>query len=99
MSTAGKWYPGAKFGVMKRRFPMRAIALVLLASLSSFAAPLPAIGQSSLAELTFALVAPGTAGWPLILAQSQGFYKDEGIAVTMVVGGTPPNVVNQVATG
>jgi ABC-type nitrate/sulfonate/bicarbonate transport system substrate-binding protein len=85
--------------VMTRRCSIRAVALVLLASLASFAAPGPAAGQSALTELTFALVAPGTAGWPLILAESQGFYKDEGIAVTMVVGGTPPNVVNQVATG
>lgn len=78
---------------------MRAVALVLLASLASFAAARPAIAQNGLTELTFALVAPGTAGWPLILAESQGFYKDEGIAVTMIVGGTPPNVVSQVATG
>src|SRR5471030_32926 len=84
---------------MTRRLLMRAVALVLLASLASFAAPRPAIGQSSLTELTFALVAPGTAAWPLILAEAQGFYKDEGIAVTMILGGTPPNVVSQVATG
>jgi hypothetical protein len=41
---------------------MRAIALVLLATLASFAAPRSAIAQSSLTELTFALVAGLNSG-------------------------------------
>jgi ABC-type nitrate/sulfonate/bicarbonate transport system substrate-binding protein len=68
------------------------LALVLLTA--------PAGAQSSLPEVTFGIVgAPGAAGWPLLLAQTQGFFKDEGIAMTFVQGSSPQNITGQVATG
>jgi NitT/TauT family transport system substrate-binding protein len=68
------------------------LALVLLSA--------PAGAQSSLPEVTFGIVgAPGAAGWPLLLAQTQGFFKDEGITVTFVQGSSPQSIAGQVATG
>ena len=47
----------------------------------------PAGAQSSLPEVTFGIVgAPGAAGWPLLLAQTQGIFRDEGITVTFIQG-------------
>ncbi len=84
---------------MQRRLPVRALALVLLMAMAAFAAPRPAGAQTALTELTFGILTPTAAEWPLYLAQSQGFYKDEGLKVTVVQGSTPPNVINMVATG
>ena len=83
---------------MQQRFPVRTLALVLLAAMASFADPRPAAAQTSLTEVTFGILTPTAAEWPLYLAEAQGFYKDEGISLTIVQGSTPPNVINQVAT-
>jgi ABC-type nitrate/sulfonate/bicarbonate transport system substrate-binding protein len=84
---------------MQQRLPVRALALVLLAAMVAFVAPRPAAAQTSLTEVTFGILTPTEAEWPLYLAETQGFYKDEGISLTIVQGGSPPNVINQVATG
>jgi NitT/TauT family transport system substrate-binding protein len=84
--------------VMQLRFPVRALALVLLAAMVSFAVPGPAGAQSGLTEITFGILTPTAAEWPLYLAETQGFYKDEGLTVTMVNGSSPPNVINMVST-
>ncbi|HEY5348973.1 MAG TPA: ABC transporter substrate-binding protein [Candidatus Lustribacter sp.] len=84
---------------MQHRFPVRTLALVLLVAMGSFAGPRPAGAQTSLAELNFGILTPTAAEWPLYLAETQGFYKDEGLKVTIVQGSSPPNVINMVATG
>ena len=79
---------------------MRTLAFVVLAAIASSLSPSTAGAQSSLPEVTYGIVgAPGAAGWPILLAQTQGFFKDEGIALTTIQGASPPNVISQVATG
>ena len=58
----------------------------------------PAGAQTALTELTFGILTPTASEWPVYIAQAQGFYKDEGLNVTIVEGNTPPNVINMVAT-
>jgi NitT/TauT family transport system substrate-binding protein len=72
-------------------------ALMLFGALLSSAAT-PARAQGALTEVTFGILTPTSAEWPLFLAESQGFYKDEGIQLTIINGSSPPNVINQVAT-
>ncbi|HEV8021089.1 MAG TPA: ABC transporter substrate-binding protein [Candidatus Lustribacter sp.] len=75
----------------------RLISLGLLAALALMAGP-PAVAQTPLTELTFGILTPTASEWPVYIAQAQGFYKDEGLNVTIVEGNTPPNVINMVAT-
>jgi NitT/TauT family transport system substrate-binding protein len=76
----------------------KAVSLAALAAMVSFAAPPPAAAQTALTEMTFGILTPTASEWPVYLAQAQGFYKDEGLSVTIVEGNTPPNVINMVAT-
>jgi NitT/TauT family transport system substrate-binding protein len=84
---------------MQQRLPVRALALVLLATMASFAAPRPAGAQTTPVEVTFGILTPTAAEWPVYLAHAEGFDKAEGIALTIVEGNSPPNVMNMVATG
>jgi NitT/TauT family transport system substrate-binding protein len=74
------------------------ISLALLAAMVSFAAPFPAGAQTALTEMSFGILTPTASEWPIYLAQAQGFYKDEGLNVSIIEGNTPPNVINMVAT-
>ena len=74
------------------------LALGMLAALVSFAAPYPVAAQTALTEMTFGILSPTASEWPIFLAQAQGFYKDEGLSVSIIEGNTPPNVINMVAT-
>jgi NitT/TauT family transport system substrate-binding protein len=76
----------------------RLISLVLLAAMTLFVAPLPGGAQNGLTELTFAILTPTASEWPIYLAQAEGFYKDEGLNVSIIEGNSPPNVINLVAT-
>ncbi len=69
---------------MQQRLFARALALVLLAAFASLAPARPAAAQSAPTEITFGILTPTSAEWPLFIAEAQGFYKDEGIAVTIV---------------
>lgn len=60
------------------------------------AAPLRA---QNLIEVDYGILSPSAAGWPLILAQTQGFYRAEGLSVTIVNSGSAPGVTNALATG
>ena len=48
--------------------------------------------------MNFAILTPTASEWPIYLAQAQGFYKDEGLNVSIIEGNSPPNVINLVAT-
>ena len=76
----------------------RLISLGLLAALAVMAGPAPAVAQTALTEMTFGILTPTASEWPVYIAQAEGFYKDEGLNVTIVEGNTPPNVINMVAT-
>ena len=83
---------------MQQRFSLRMLALVVPAVLAALAGSLPAAAQSVPTEVTFGILTPTAAEWPLYLAEAQGFYKDEGITLTIVQGASPPNVINMVST-
>jgi NitT/TauT family transport system substrate-binding protein len=85
--------------VMQQRLSVRALALVLLAAMVSFAAPRPAVAQTPLTEVSFGILTPTAAEWPVYITQAEGFFKDEGLNVSIVQGNSPPNVINMVATG
>lgn len=76
----------------RRNFVAGSIALA--ASLRS----LPSQAQS-LIEVNYGILNPSASGWPLAIAQAQGFYKDEGLKVTIVNSGSAPSVSNALATG
>ena len=76
---------------------MRRLIMLLLAfSLALVPATLRA--QPAPTEITLGILAPSAAEWPLFVAESQGFFKSEGLKVTLVRGGSPPNVINAIAT-
>jgi NitT/TauT family transport system substrate-binding protein len=58
-----------------------------------------ALAQSAPTEVVFGELNPTAAEWPIYIAEAQGYFTDEGIKLTVVNGGSPPNVINQVATG
>jgi len=78
---------------------VRAFALAALPAMAAFAVPLPAAAQSAPAEITFGSLGATAAEWPMFIAEAQGFYKEEGISVTIVRGQSPPSITNMVATG
>jgi NitT/TauT family transport system substrate-binding protein len=55
--------------------------------------------QAQAREVVFGELNPTAAEWPIYIAQSQGFFAAEGIKLTIVNGGSAPNVINQVSTG
>lgn len=59
----------------------------------------PALAEVPLTEVTFGILGPTSAEWPEYLADAQGFFRDEGIKLTIVAGGTPPAVIQAIATG
>lgn len=76
----------------------RLVSFVLLAALLLFVAPRPGAAQSGLADVSFGILTPTASEWPVYIAQAEGFYKDEGLNVSIIEGNTPPNVINLVAT-
>ncbi|HXP93881.1 MAG TPA: ABC transporter substrate-binding protein [Candidatus Binatia bacterium] len=80
--------------------------LSLIARLFFFAALLlacalsrAATAQSGLTDVSFAIIGHSSGEWPLYIAQQQGFFRQEGLNVSVVLGGTPPNTVNLFASG
>lgn len=71
--------------------------LVSLAVLGLAAIP-PAGRAQNLIEVNYALLAPSASEWPLYLAEKEGFFRQEGLKVTIVSAGSPPGVVNQLAS-
>ena len=55
--------------------------------------------QTAPIEVNYGILSPSASGWPLIIAESQGFYRDEGLKVTIVNSGSAPGVTNALATG
>jgi ABC-type nitrate/sulfonate/bicarbonate transport system substrate-binding protein len=80
---------------MQKFFARLGAFMLLGAIVCSAAAP---AGAQALPEITFGILTPTAAEWPLYLAEQQGYFKAEGITVTIVNGNSPPNVINSVAT-
>ena len=75
---------------MKRAAALAA-ALVALVPLAGAAQPAPT-------EVTYVTGSPTNGDWPTFIAQRQGFFKDDGLTVSLVYAGTPPSVTQAVAT-
>lgn len=55
--------------------------------------------QQPLTEVLFGNLSPSASEWPIYLAETGGFFKAEGLHVTVIAGGGPTNVINALATG
>ena len=72
-----------------------------LLGLAAGGAVAPARAQAPPAPMavSYGILNYTAAEWPLILAQDEGFFKKEGIAVSVVSLSSPPNVINALASG
>lgn len=70
------------------------VVMLLLLGLSSARAQTP-----ELTELTYATAAPTSAEWGAYLAEYAGFFKQEGLKVTIIYTGSTVNTINQVSAG
>jgi NitT/TauT family transport system substrate-binding protein len=49
-------------------------------------------------DVSYGILNYTAAEWPLMLAISQGFFAKEGVNVSVISAGSPPNVINALAT-
>ena len=85
--------PARMSGCLSRRaFVGAAASLAAVARAGAQTATVPV-------EVSYGILSPSASGWPLVLAESQGFYRDEGLKVTIVNNGSAPGVTNALATG
>lgn len=77
--------------------PVRSLALIGTVLLA-FAITPPARAQTPLVDVSYGILNYTAAEWPLMLAQSQGFFTKEGINISVVSAGSPQNVINALAT-
>jgi NitT/TauT family transport system substrate-binding protein len=68
-------------------------ALLAAAPLRAFAQPAP------LTDLTYGNLSPSAGGWPLYIADKVGFFREEGLNVTIVPFGGPQDLIVAVGTG
>ena len=59
----------------------------------------PVVAQSQLTEVLFGNLSPSASEWPIYIADEQGFFKEQGLKVTIIAGGGPTNVINALASG
>jgi ABC-type nitrate/sulfonate/bicarbonate transport system substrate-binding protein len=72
-----------------------AAACTLLIALASVTV---ARAQTKPVDVSYGILNYTAAEWPLMLAQSQGFFAKEGLNVSVISAGSPPNVTNALAT-
>jgi NitT/TauT family transport system substrate-binding protein len=80
------------------KFPSRGVAAVLGAAVLSMSASAARAQTPPLTPVTFAIISANASEWPVFIAKQQGFFRDEGLDVSIVSASTPPNVMNAVAT-
>jgi NitT/TauT family transport system substrate-binding protein len=90
------------YGTSKKRsmmkYPFRFALAALCAATLSAGAQTARAQAPALIPVTFAIIAPNASEWPVLIAKQQGFFRDEGLDVSIVSVSTPPNVMNAVAT-
>jgi NitT/TauT family transport system substrate-binding protein len=74
---------------------MRALRFLVL-SLLLFVRRADAQG---LTDLNLTMIGPSSSDWPLYIAQQEGFFRQEGLNVNIILGGTPPNTTSIFASG
>jgi NitT/TauT family transport system substrate-binding protein len=85
----------------KRRWMKRFVLRVLAAlCVGALAVPGPEVRAQAppLIPVSFVIIAPNASEWPVLIAKQQGFFRDEGLDVSIISASTPPNVMNAVAT-
>lgn len=80
---------------MNRRIFIGASAVALAGS----RIPAASAQSPALLEVSYSILNPSAQEWPLLIAQAQGFFRDEGLTVSILSGNSAPNVVNELATG
>jgi NitT/TauT family transport system substrate-binding protein len=55
--------------------------------------------QTRLIDASLAINAPGSGNWPVYIADQQGFFRAEGLNVSIVTSGSNVNTINMLATG
>ncbi len=80
------------------KFAARSIAAVLCATVLAVGIPAARAQTPPLPQVTFAIISDNASEWPVFIAKQQGFFRDEGLDVSIVSASTPPNVMNAVAT-
>ena len=80
------------------KFAARSIAAVLCATVLAVGIPAARAQTPPLTPVTFAIISANASEWPVFIAKQQGFFRDEGLDVSIVSASTPPNVMNAVAT-
>lgn len=82
------------------RHPVRAlVALAAAAAVTGSGAGFAGAQSAAPVEINFGILTPTASEWPLYIAQGQGFFKEEGLKVSIINGDSPPNVINLLATG
>lgn len=71
----------------------------LLAVVALFASAPSAFAQSQLTEVLIGNLSPSASEWPIYIADEQGFFKEQGLKVTIIAGGGPTNVISALASG
>lgn len=74
------------------------LSAALLAALL-LAVPTATPAQTRLSDVSLAINAPGGGNWPVYIADQQGFFKGEGLNVSIVTSGSNVNTINMLATG
>jgi NitT/TauT family transport system substrate-binding protein len=84
---------------MLRALGRPAFVAAVLALVTGGGAAVVRAQQTAPANVTYGILNYTAAEWPLMLAQDQGFFKKEGISVSVVSLNSPPNVINALASG
>jgi ABC-type nitrate/sulfonate/bicarbonate transport system substrate-binding protein len=71
---------------------------VIASILIVFGSVTAARAQTPPVNVNYGILNYTAAEWPLMLAISQGFFTKEGVNVSVVSAGSPPNVINALAT-
>jgi ABC-type nitrate/sulfonate/bicarbonate transport system substrate-binding protein len=74
-------------------------AAVGLAALLALVLSGPVVAQPALTEVLMGNLSPSASEWPIYIADEQGFFKEQGLKVTIIAGGGPTNVINALASG
>lgn len=78
---------------------IKTLAVFVLAALVLSLRGGVASAQSGLEELTYGSAGPTSAEWIVYIANDMGFFRQEGLQLSIVVTGSTVNTINQVATG
>lgn len=83
--------PSSTSAFQMKRLLFVAILIVMSASASG-------ADTAPLTEVTWGTISPQAAEWPTYIAEAQGFFKDEGLHVSVIYTGSPVNAINALAT-